>query len=249
MDGPWSEAHAGLRTALNDLSAEVQALQPRAVLLVSAHWEATEFRVQAQAQPSLLFDYSGFPPEAYGLRYSARGAPALAAHVQRLLREDGLSCELEARRGYDHGAFVPMALLWPNADIPLLQLSLKAGLDPAAHCLAGKALSCLRHDGVLIIASGSSWHNLQQFGPTVHDPSLAWDHWLAQTLTNCAGAERTKRLLAWREAPHARLAHPREEHLLPLMVAVGAAEHENGHCNYRELRVFGGPTLSGYRFG
>lgn len=249
MGGHWATAHAGLRAALQTMSAEMQALKPRAVLLVSAHWEATEFRVQGQAKPGLLFDYGGFPPEAYCLRYAARGAPAIAAQLQTLLREAGHSCELESRRGYDHGAFVPMAVLWPDADVPLLQLSLKAGLDAGTHLQVGRILASLRHAGILIIASGSSWHNLQQLGEPAHLPSQEWDGWLDRALTACTGAARSRALLDWRNAPHARLAHPREEHLLPLMVAVGAAEAEAGHCNYRESRVFGGPTLSGYRFG
>ena len=249
MGGDWGRGHAGLRQCLEGLAVEIDALRPQAVLLVSAHWEAAEFRVQAQAKPPLLYDYGGFPPDTYQLRYAASGAPTLAVRVQSLLHEAGLDATADTERGYDHGVFVPMALLRPAADLPVLQLSLQAGLDPARHLAAGRALAVLRQEGVLIIASGSSWHNLHLLGPAAHEPSLAWDGWLQQTLTGCGGAERSNRLSDWQDAPAARLAHPREEHLLPLMVAVGAAENAVGVCNYREQRVFGGPTLSGYRFG
>ncbi|HVY65098.1 MAG TPA: class III extradiol ring-cleavage dioxygenase, partial [Gammaproteobacteria bacterium] len=156
---------------------------------------------------------------------------------------------LDAARGFDHGAFVPMAVLWPEADMPLVQLSLRAGLDPAAHLAVGRALAPLRDSGVLIVGSGLSWHNLRMLGPEARAPSKAFDDWLQQTLVASDPATRDAQLLRWREAPSARLAHPREEHLLPLMVAVGAAHDEAGDCPYHEEDVFGGVVVSSFRFG
>jgi len=168
--------------------------------------------------------------------------------VRDLIATAGLPVAFDAERGFDHGAFVPMAVAWPDAAIPLLQLSLRMGLDPATHIALGRALAPLRDEGVLIVGSGLSWHNLRALGPPARGPSQLFDDWLQQTVTSPA-AERAARLLRWSEAPAARAAHPREEHLLPLMVAVGAAQDDAGDCPYREEGVYGGVTVSSFRFG
>ena len=152
-------------------------------------------------------------------------------------------------RGFDHGMFAPMAVIYPRADVPVLQLSLKTGLAPADHLALGRALAPLRDEDVLIVGSGLSYHNLRAFGPAARAPSAAFDAWLESTLAMSDAATRSGTLAAWERAPAARLAHPREEHLVPLMVAVGAAESEAATRVYHEREFFGGITVSSYRLG
>jgi aromatic ring-opening dioxygenase catalytic subunit (LigB family) len=142
-----------------------------------------------------------------------------------------------------------MALIYPKADMPTVQLSLKLGLDPAAHFAAGRALAPLRDAGVLIIGSGLSYHNLRAFGPAGHDASVAFDAWLQRVLADSNPARRVAALNDWESAPAARAAHPREEHLLPLMVALGAAENDAATCVYHEADFAGGITVSSFMFG
>jgi aromatic ring-opening dioxygenase catalytic subunit (LigB family) len=252
--GPWpwldemASAMAGLAHSLRTLPATLPAA-PRAVLMISAHWESPGFAIMTHAQPPMLYDYYGFPPHTYRVSYPAPGSPALAARVRDLIGATGMPTVLDAARGFDHGAFVPMAVMWPDATTPLVQLSLRTGLDPATHLALGRALAPLRDEGVLIVGSGLSWHNLRRLGPEARVPSQQFDAWLQDTLVASPPAERTARLVRWSEAPAARDAHPREEHLLPLMVAVGAAELEAGDCPYREEDVFGGTVVSSFRFG
>jgi aromatic ring-opening dioxygenase catalytic subunit (LigB family) len=239
---------AGLERSLRELPATLPQ-RPRAVLMISGHWESPAFAVMSRAHPPMLYDYYGFPPHTYRVSYPAPGSPELAAEVRDLIAAAGLPVALDAARGFDHGAFVPMAVLWPEADMPLVQLSLRAGLDPATHLALGRALAPLRDTGVLVVGSGLSWHNLRMLGPDARTPSKAFDDWLQQTLVASDPGEREARLLHWRDAPAARLAHPREEHLLPLMVAVGAAHDDAGDCPYHEEDVFGGVAVSSFRFG
>jgi aromatic ring-opening dioxygenase catalytic subunit (LigB family) len=239
---------AGLEHSLHELPATLPQ-RPRAVLMISGHWESREFAVMSHVRPPMLYDYYGFPAHTYRVSYPAPGSPELAAEVRDLIATAELSVTLDPARGFDHGAFVPMAVLWPEADMPLVQLSLRAGLDPSVHLTLGRALAPLRDSGVLIVGSGLSWHNLRMLGPDARAPSQAFDDWLQQTLVGSDPAEREARLKRWREAPAARLAHPREEHLLPLMVAVGAAYDDAGDCPYREADVFGGVVVSSFRFG
>ncbi|MET0658147.1 MAG: class III extradiol ring-cleavage dioxygenase, partial [Steroidobacteraceae bacterium] len=174
---------------------------------------------------------------------------AVANRVQDLLRGAGLPATLDARQGFDHGTFTPLVIMYPEANVPVLQLSLKSGYDPAAHLAAGRALAPLREEGVLILGSGLSYHNLRVMGPSAHGPSKAFDDWLHEALLHQSGPERSERLLHWSEAPSARAAHPREDHLIPLMVAVGAAELESATCIYHEEELFGGVVASSFRFG
>jgi aromatic ring-opening dioxygenase catalytic subunit (LigB family) len=222
--------------------------KPAAVLVISGHWEAAEFRVMAAEHPAMVYDYSGFPEHTYHIRYPAPGAPALAERVRALLQAAGIPAALDPRQGFDHGTFAPLAAIYPEADVPVVQLSLKAGYDPAAHLAAGRALAPLRDENVLIIGSGLSYHNLRQLGPSARVPSKLFDDWLQTTLVESTPAERERRLLDWSRAPAARQSHPREDHLIPLMVAVGAAGQDSAVCVYHEEALFGGTTASSFRF-
>jgi aromatic ring-opening dioxygenase catalytic subunit (LigB family) len=251
--GPWpwmpemAPAMQILAASLSDIPRQL-GQTPKAVLMVTAHWEARAFTLGSSPTPGMVYDYGGFPPHTYEVVYPAPGAPALAQRVQGLLEEAGLPVAMDAQRGYDHGTFVPLAVMFPDADVPVLQMSLRTGLDPAQHLALGRALAPLRDEGVLIVGSGLSYHNLRAFGRAGQAPSQAFDAWLQAALAGNP-AERTQHLLEWERAPAARLCHPREEHLLPLMVAVGAAEADTAACVYHEDAIFGGVTASSFRFG
>src|SRR4051812_20475138 len=253
--GPWpwmkkemGPVYAQLEAALADMPRQI-GRTPRAILMVSAHWEAPAFTVQGGAQPPMIYDYGGFPAHTYQVHYDAPGSPALAQRVVQLLEGAGLPAAIDAERGFDHGAFSPMAAIYPEADVPMVQLSLKRGLDPSEHLALGRALAPLRDEDVLIVASGLSYHNLRNFGPQAHAPSKAFDDWLDQTVVTGGVALRSARLERWADAPSARIAHPREEHLIPLMVAVGAAEADAGVRIYHEDAFMGGLVVSSFRFG
>lgn len=248
MQGPMREAHRSLERALRVLPEEIAA-RPTAILAVSAHWEASAFTVGTAQRHALLYDYHGFPPETYALSYAPQGAAALAEGVSDRLAAAGLPVAKDSTRGLDHGVFVPIAVSWPGADIPVVPLSLLAGLDPERHLHAGEALKPLREEGVLVLASGSSYHNLRDRGREGPAPSAAFDAWLQQVLVAVDPAGRRAALIEWERAPAARIAHPREEHLLPLMVAVGAAGRDVGRCVFREPQSFGYATVSNFLFG
>lgn len=200
-------------------------IRPAAVLMVTAHWEAPTATFCGARSPALIYDYFGFPPETYALRYPAPGAPELAETAARLLREAGLQAVVDAGHGWDHGVFIPLKMMFPDATIPVLAMSLQQGLDPAAHVAMGEALRSLRTDGVLIVGSGMSYHNLRQrYGSAA---ATEFDGWLDRVLTGNA-AHRRNWLAEWSHAPSGRAAHPREEHLLPLMVASGAGSDTPG---------------------
>ncbi len=226
--------------------------RPRALLVISAHWEAANFTVQRHVAPPLLFDYGGFPPHTYQLTWSAPGAPALADRVVELLGAAGLPCGFDSARGFDHGVFVPLKVAFPAADIPCVQLSLRDDLDPAAHLAAGQALAALRDEGTLLIGSGNSFHNMAAMMRTWRTGStdthgLDFDAWLTEAATHPNQAERNRRLADWSRAPGASEAVPREEHLIPLMVAAGAAGNDRG-AKILEDRVMGA-VQSAFRFG
>ena len=253
--GPWpwmqeemGGAYARLKAALQQMPQQVGA-KPRAVLMVSAHWEEREFTVMANPHPPMVYDYSGFPAHTYSIQYPAPGAPELAQQVRGLLESAGIAAALDTERGFDHGMYAPMAVIYPDADVPVLQLSLKRGLDPREHLAAGRALAPLRNDEVLIVGSGLSYHNLRSFGPAAKVPSAAFDQWLGRTLATSDATQRDDALMSWEAAPAARQAHPREEHLLPLMVAVGAAGSDAATRVYHEDDFFGGISVSSFMFG
>ncbi len=207
---------------------------PVAILVVSAHWETDGFRLTAGETPSLVYDYYGFPPETYALRYAAPGAPTIAAQAVALLREHGIAVEPDTERGFDHGVFVPLKVAFPNADIPVIELSVERGLDPALHLAAGRALAPLRDLGVLVIGSGMSFHDLKGFGKAGSTgPSQAFDDWLTSAVL-LRGDLRAHQLVSWAAAPGAAASHPTAEHLIPLMVAAGASD-EPGQKIYGEL--------------
>lgn len=224
--------------------------RPKAVLIISAHWECNRLAVNVAPRSPLLFDYYGFPEHTYQLSYPAPGSPAIAARVREVLAAAGIACDEESQRGLDHGVFIPLMLIYPDADVPVVQLSLHSNLDAATHIAIGRALSPLRNEGVLIIGSGMSYHNLRDFFRDDVKPGRAaedFDQWLYDTLTDVHSIIRDDRLAAWADAPGARACHPRSEHLIPLMVTAGAAGVDRGRRTYNE-RLFGKP-VSGFQFG
>jgi len=251
--GPWPwlpdmrKMLAPLETALARMPAEI-GVRPKAVLMISGHWEAPDFSVMSSPQPPMVYDYSGFPPFTYQIKYSAPGAPELAARVQAMLTAAGLPSHLDSVQGFDHGTFAPMQIMYPDADMPLFQVSLQQGYDVAAHLALGRALAPLRDDGVLIVGSGLSYHNLRLFGPGAKAPSAAFDAWLTEAMRS-EPARRVELLKAWEAAPSARVCHPQEDHLAPLFTAVGAAEGETATRVYHDANVFGGVTASSWRLG
>ncbi len=236
----WDRMAAYLRGLADGLPA-----RPKAVLVVSAHWLAPAFTVTSAAAPELIFDYYGFPEHTYRLTYPAPGDPALAARVVELLQGAGLPAAEDAGRGFDHGVFIPLKLVLPEADVPVVALSLRADLDPAAHLAAGRALAPLREEGVLILGSGMSFHNMRGYGdPRFTAPSESFDAWLTEIAAEPAA--RDQALAAWAEAPGGLQSHPcgQEEHLLPLMVAAGAGGPGRRDFTDRIMEV----ALSAFRF-
>ena len=241
----WDKTAAYLRSIASSLPT-----RPQAIVLVTAHWLGAQPCMSSAARPGMLFDYYGFPPHTYELSYPAPGAPALAGRVSGLLAGAGFDPVQDSERGYDHGSFIPLLLAFPDADIPVLQLSLLRSLDAAEHLRMGRALRPLRDEGVLIIGSGMSYHNMRGYGdPRSTAIAAEFDRWLTETVA-LPTAERDARLANWATAsgPAGRLSHPprAEEHLLPLHVAAGAAGEGRG------AKVFGdrvmGVDISAFRF-
>jgi aromatic ring-opening dioxygenase catalytic subunit (LigB family) len=252
--GPWPFAPGlGEPRELAALTAHLRGVRellpakPRALLVISAHWEAPIATVTTSAQPPMLYDYYGFPPETYEVKWNAPGDRALAERTRALLEAVGLRTAADPKRGYDHGTFVPLSVIYPEADIPTVQLSLVQELDPATHLTLGRALAPLRDEGVLIIGSGMTFHNMRAFGDRrARAGADAFDAWLNEA-ASAEPAARDHMLEQWESAPGARLAHPREEHLLPLMVIAGAAGEDRGARTYNDTLF--GMTVSGYAFG
>jgi aromatic ring-opening dioxygenase catalytic subunit (LigB family) len=254
--GPWPfvnvfgspEDWRGLRNYLEELYR--CATEPlRGVLCVTAHFEASVPTVTTHPSPPMLYDYGGFPPESYRIEWPAPGSPELAARTRSLLTTAGIESAEDPQRGFDHGTFVPLKLADPGAVIPTVQLSLRRGLDPAFHLDLGRALAPLREEGILIIGSGSSYHNLRSMGKAearIH--SLAFDQWLQDSLKLPPPARRSA-LLAWSSAPSARHAHPREEHLIPLHVVAGAAEADDSPVTFPFQGIVLGAQMLAAQFG
>jgi aromatic ring-opening dioxygenase catalytic subunit (LigB family) len=221
--------------------------RPDALVVVSAHWERPRPTVLTAAAPGLLFDYFNFPAHTYQLTYPAPGAPALAGEVRKLLARAGIESDEDKERDFDHGIFIPLKVSFPQADIPILQLSLQAGLDPARHLAIGRALMPLRDLNIAIIGSGLSFHNLGRLAdPSMNPAAAEFDRWLTHALCESPALERAAALIGWSAAPHARACHPREEHLLPLMVAAGAAGEDPGRHVFSG-RIWG-KAVSAYQF-
>lgn len=198
--------------------------RPEAILVVSAHWETAQPTVSRVPAPATIHDFGGFPRELYTLRYPAPGAPWLADRTARLLRDAGMQAGLDPVRGLDHGAWVPLGLIYPDADIPVTQLSIQSRLDPAHHFALGAALRPLRENGVLILASGALTHNLGEFwGKSLETPAEPWVVAFGDWMNAAVTEGRVDDLLAYRaRAPYAVRNHPTDEHLLPLFAALGA---------------------------
>lgn len=221
-------SHTEMITSLERIAADIP--RPDAILLVSAHWEESTPVVTAGSNPELIYDYYGFPPESYDITYPSPGKPALAHQIYQALEQAGIPARLDEQRGFDHGMFVPLALMYPDADIPVVQLSLVDSMDAGLHLRIGKALQRLsaEPERLLVVGSGFSFHNMKAFfsdDPNGRAQNLAFEQWLQQTCTDSALAEneRSQRLENWAQAPGARYCHPREEHLLPLHVCYGVA--------------------------
>mgnify|MGYP003108919696 FL=1 len=244
----WDRMAAYLRNLREDIGKT-----PAAIILVSAHWEEKRITVQSTPAPDLLFDYYGFPPHTYQLTYPAPGAPELAARIKMLLQSNGIDTAEDSSRDFDHGVFIPLLLSYPDANIPIVQLSLRSDLDPAAHLTAGRALAPLRDENVLIIGSGMSFHNMrilmstrERGGRPLPEMSL-FDDWLRDAATHPDPEVRNRLLAGWDAAPGARFAHPREEHLIPLHVVAGAAGADQGRETFRDIAM--GAPISAYQFG
>jgi 4,5-DOPA dioxygenase extradiol len=219
--------HAAMVDFMKRLPARLR--RPEAILVVSAHWEEDVAMLQGAANPEMLYDYYGFPEEAYSITYPAPGSPDLAGKIRALLERGGVRSGSDLSRGFDHGLFIPLKMMYPTADIPALQLSLLGSLDPKAHLELGKALSGLMSENILVVGSGFSFHNLRAFdfrATTASDPrNDSFQDWLIRTCTASSSQQECERLLVdWEKAPGARYCHPREEHLLPLHVCMGMAQ-------------------------
>ena len=233
--------HEEMVSCLKDVAAIIP--KPNAVVVVSAHWEGTLPTITSGASPSLIYDYYGFPEEAYAIRYPCVGEPSIARNIYKLLRDKGIQAELDEGRGFDHGLFIPLNIMYPQADIPCVQLSLVRMLDPAKHIEIGRAISPLIADNILIIGSGFSFHNMREFFRPNTPESQAMNHsfeeWLHKTCSypGYSENERTQLLLRWADAPGAVFCHPRAEHLLPLHVCYGVAQSPS--TDYFDLHIMG----------
>ena len=246
----WNPPHAWNRMGdfLKGLASTLPQ-RPKAILMVSAHWLESSFDLTGGAAPELIYDYYGFPPHTYELKYPAPGEPQLAARIAALLGQAGLPSTVNPSRGFDHGMFIPLMLMFPDADIPVVQLSLNSSLDPQIHLQLGQALTTLRDEGVLIVGSGMSFHNMRGYGDPRFGPiSDEFDHWLTDAV-QAEPEQRRQALTDWAKAPSALMSHPprAEEHLLPLMVVAGAAGADKGQRVFSD-RVME-TTLSAFSFG
>ena len=219
MTGPMHEMFEPMAKYLRH-SLDSLAERPRAIIVITAHWEASPIAINAMDNPSLLYDYYGFPPETYEIDYRASGSPELAQKISDLFTLAAINHRLDKERGWDHGVFIPLKIMVPQAEIPIVSISLHPQLDPVLHHRVGEAISQLREDGVLVVGSGMSFHNLRQFTSSKKS-SMEFDNWLDQALTQ-PKSERAAALAQWQSAPLALEAHPRSEHLIPLMVCSGS---------------------------
>lgn len=249
MDWPQPIGPQGFDGLRDYLAGLVESLpeRPRAFVIISGHWEAEAFTVSANPAPAMLFDYHGFPPHTYQLSYPAKGDAALASQIADLLQGAGLTHATDTARGFDHGVFVPMLIADPKAEIPVVMLSIRKDYDPAAHIALGEALAPLREEGVVIIGSGNSYHNLRSFLDGESKTAATFDTWLQGAVTQPDYAARKSALLGWAAAPMARQAHPEEDHLIPLMAVVGAGGGDMAITDFHD--VMGGKAISGFRIG
>jgi 4,5-DOPA dioxygenase extradiol len=220
------DSHRAMVKFMRQLPSRLK--KPEAILVISAHWEESTATLLGAQTPSMLYDYYGFPDEAYEINYPALGSPGLANRIAGLLNQNDIPARIDPQRGFDHGLFIPLKLMFPQADIPSLQLSLLRGLDPIAHLALGTALRELIKENILVVGSGFSFHNMRAFswqGMNTPDPANdSFQNWLIDVCTGPTSQTRREQcLIEWQKAPSARYCHPREEHLLPLHVCVGMA--------------------------
>ena len=234
--------HVEMVDHLRDIAASIE--KPAAIVVVSAHWEQPVATVTAHPRPPLIYDYYGFPPESYTIEYPAPGEPALAERIAAALSAAKIPARLDRARGFDHGLFIPLLIMYPDADVPCVQLSLTGDLDPANHIRIGGALAGLAQDGVLVLGSGFSFHNLKELlgaraGRAPDPENEAFEKWLFETCMSPTmdESERTRRLVGWAGAPGARHCHPREEHLMPLHVCYGVTKQPA--AAHAELTIMG----------
>lgn len=256
--GPWHvindafgdpEGYENLKRFLKNLGEEYSN-KIKAILVISGHWEEKVPTINFSENSNLLYDYYGFPEYTYHLTWLARGNVKFAEKVEQLLNKNGFETAREYNRGYDHGVFVPLMIAFPKPEVPIIQMSLIQGLDPQKHINMGKAIEPLREDGVLIIGSGMSYHNLQSFfsnDPKVKEISEDFDNWLNETITSHNNQERETKLKNWQKAPGASFSHPRSEHLVPLFVCVGAGNNDQATQVYSDYLM--GAKISAFAFG
>jgi len=251
--GPWPFVE-GMKDQYEKTTAEFKSIpqhlpeKPLAILVISGHWISPTFTVSTAIHPPMEYDYTGFPEHTYHIKYPAPGSPTLAARVRKLLYDSGIQSNDDSTRGFDHGTFVPLSLMFPKADVPVVMLSLKLGFDPAEHLHAGRALFLLRQEGVLIIGSGLTYHNMRGFGRR-ESASVAdmFESYLNRAITQVDPNQRNEMLLNWEKGPGSRLAHPQEDHLVPLMVVAGAAGKDIGHRLFLDHVM--GVSMASYQFG
>lgn len=247
-DNPWVKMEQFLKDFPNSFPQK-----PKAILMISGHWQEQDVTIQTNPAPPMLFDYYGFPDHTYELKFPAGGSVDLAARVGDLLSGAGIKSQTDAARGYDHGAFVPLLVAFPKADIPVIQLSLRADMDAAAHMEIGAALGPLRDEGVVIVGSGMTFHNLPVMMRRMRDPNAVipngdrFDTWLRAAVTNPDIHQRSIDLTNWADAPGAQFAHPEAEHLIPLHVVAGAAGDDVGVDILHDTSL--GPAQAAFRFG
>jgi aromatic ring-opening dioxygenase catalytic subunit (LigB family) len=247
--------YARLSATLRSLGDDVAVA--KAIIVVTAHWECEGPGLCGDARPGMFYDYYGFPEEAYRISYPAPGAPELARDVAAALKAEGLEPEVDPHRGFDHGVFVPMILLRPQADIPILQMSVLSSLDPAQHLAYGRALAKALREDFVLIGSGFSFHNIGALTGRMdldvrqgQAYAKAFHEWLDHVICDPGrtDAQRAEALISWAEAPGARFCQPRAEHLMPLHVCAGAALA----AGMKATRIFGesvkGYQASGYRW-
>jgi 4,5-DOPA dioxygenase extradiol len=224
--------------------------KPKAVLMVTAHWETQLPMLSGNPAPSMIYDFGGFPDPLYKIRYAAPGDPGLASRAQSLLKSAGITAGIDGCRGFDHGTWVPLLRMYPDSDIPVVQLSVQPSTDPTHHIEVGRALAPLRDDGVLVVGSGHLTHNLRdwmmaQRGRELAPYAVEFQQWVKSRLD----AHDIDGLTLYRsEAPNAARAHPTEEHFLPLFVALGAAGKDAKAERVFDAVEAGVMAMDAYRF-
>lgn len=206
----------------------LELIKPKSIIVVSAHWEEEHLTITGGENPHLLYDYYGFPKEAYEFKYPAKGNPSLEKELKELFEDNGIKTRINNDRGFDHGVFIPLKMMYPQADIPVTQISLIKGLDPKLHIKIGNVLKDMVQDNILLIGSGFSFHNMREFdwkGENRTDSKNdEFQNWLSNLLSGeLSEREKENKLINWEEHTSARYCHPREEHLIPLHVCFGSS--------------------------